>query len=305
MTMVDFLAQWTLRSSLLILGGAALLWMLRVKDPAIRLAACTAMLCGSLLIPALTAMLPAVPAARIAAPVPAEVTARAPTPPALSAPLPHSPRPAAPLNWIVAVEIIYALGTLVLLLRLGVGLAISVRLLRRSRATGRTTDEIDIRESDHVQAPVTLGTLRPAIVLPADWRRWDAATLEAVLAHERSHIRRHDPAVQVLSAIHRAILWHSPLSWFLHRSIVRMAEEASDDAAVAATSDRAFYAEVLLQFVRRESPRTEYEVGVPMARHERPDHRIHRILDGTSLSTRSNPRQSGGDSGCWGRRSPM
>ena len=31
-----------------------------------------------------------------------------------------------------------------------------------------------------VTAPVTLGIVRPEIVLPADWRKWDAAKLEAV-----------------------------------------------------------------------------------------------------------------------------
>ena len=110
-----------------------------------------------------------------------------------------------------------------------------------------------------------------------------AAKLDAVLAHERSHIRRHDPAVQLLSAIHRALLWHSPLSWFLHRRIVRVAEEASDDAAVAATRDRASYAELLLDFVQRGARRASWQ-GVPMARYGRPDERIHRILDGTALS---------------------
>ncbi len=150
---------------------------------------------------------------------------------------------------------------------------------------------IEIRESDRVAAPVTLGIARPAIVLPGDWRQWDGAKLDAVLAHERSHIRRCDPAVQLLSAIHRAFLWYSPLSWFLHRRIVRVAEEASDDAALAVTRDRALYAEVLLDFMRRSEGgsrgalvrRASWQ-GVPMARYGRADARIHRILDGTALS---------------------
>ena len=60
MTTVEFLAEWALRSSILILGGALLLWALRVKDSSVRLAAWTAMLLGSLAIPALTA-LPKIP----------------------------------------------------------------------------------------------------------------------------------------------------------------------------------------------------------------------------------------------------
>jgi multidrug efflux system membrane fusion protein len=152
----------------------------------------------------------------------------------------------------------------------------SARLLRASRATA----EPGIRESEQVTAPVTLGILRPVIVLPAGWREWDGAKLTAVLAHERSHIARYDPAVQLLSAVHRAALWFSPLSWFLHSRIVRVAEEASDDAAMAVTDDRASYAELLLEFMQRGV----CSAGVPMARYGRMDRRIQRILDSKVLS---------------------
>ena len=44
MLTLNFLAEWALRSSILILCGALLLRALRVHDPAVRLAAWTAML---------------------------------------------------------------------------------------------------------------------------------------------------------------------------------------------------------------------------------------------------------------------
>jgi RND family efflux transporter MFP subunit len=254
------------------------------------LAAWAAMLCGSLAIPVLTVALPKAPfavmriaSARVEAPLVVHDVASEPV-----GELPHAPALAPKrFDWVRAAVMIYVLGAFALLLRLCIGLAMSLRLLRSSRATNRTTYGIEIRESDRVAAPVTLGITRPAIVLPGDWRQWDAAKLDAVLAHERSHILRYDPAVQLLSAIHRALLWHSPLSWFLHQRIVRVAEEASDDAAVAVTRDRAVYAEVLLDFMRRSGGaqvrRASWQ-GVPMARYGRADHRIHRILDGTALS---------------------
>src|SRR5262249_13174491 len=115
------------------------------------------------------------------------------------------------------------------------------------------------------------------------WRQWDATTVNAVLAHECSHVRRRDPAVQLVSAIHRALLWHAPLSWLLHRRIVQVAEEASDDAAIAAMPDRAAYAEMLLDFMQRGVRKANLQ-GVPMARYARQEDRIQRILDGMECS---------------------
>jgi RND family efflux transporter MFP subunit len=292
---VEFLAGWALRSSILILGGALLLRALRVKDPSVRLAAWTAILCASLALPALTTALPKLPiiVTRTATRTQATPAAGRATP-AVAAPRPavaaEPPATSVPIRfgWPPAILALYACVAFALLLRLCVGLAMTLHLLRSSRSTGRQTVGIEVRESERVRVPVALGIARPAIVLPVDWRQWDRAKLDAVLAHEASHIRRHDVAVQALSAVHRALLWYSPLSWFLHTRIVRAAEEASDDAAMAVTGDRGLYAEVVLEFVQRavrppSLPGVNW-LSAPMARNSRPDKRIHRILDGTSLS---------------------
>src|SRR3569833_758650 len=56
-----FLAEWAIRSSILIFAGALLIWAIRFKDPAIRLAAWIALLMGSLLIPVMMTILPVLP----------------------------------------------------------------------------------------------------------------------------------------------------------------------------------------------------------------------------------------------------
>jgi bla regulator protein BlaR1 len=282
MHMLEFVAGWAIRSSLLILSGGLLVWALRTRDASIKHVAWTAMLLGSLAIPFLSAVLPKLPllmAHADARSVVATTPAFSPTPvksrdwEASDPQLAPAPKP---FDWMGAAAMLYSLIAAVSLLRLCVGLVLSRRLLRGSRET-----EISgVRESDRVGAPVTLGIVQPAVILPEDWREWDRVKLDAVLAHERSHIERWDPAVQLLSAVHRSLLWVSPLSWMLDRWIVRAAEEASDDAAVAATADPATYAELLLEFVaRRATP-----LGIGMARYGRPDKRIDRILDATSIS---------------------
>ncbi|HEY6345977.1 MAG TPA: M56 family metallopeptidase [Bryobacteraceae bacterium] len=283
------LAEWVLRSSVLILCGAGLLWMMRLKDAAVRLTAWTALLAGSLAIPALTLLLPKVPITvrhadsaliRQAIPVVPDSSFKRLPEPVHAA---RSASVAGRFDWTGIAVAIYCGVASLLLLRLVVGVVLSRRLLRDSKDTGRT-----FRESNEVAAPVALGVLRPVVVLPHDWRAWEEAKLNAVLAHERAHVQRHDPVIQMLSAIHRALLWIGPLSWFLHNRIVRTAEEASDNAAVAATQDPAFYAEVLLGFMQRGIRRVNW-LGVPMARYGRADRRIRRVLDSMPLSPRIKP----------------
>ena len=275
MSTIQFLAEWAVRSSVLIAAGALVLVVLRVKDSSVRLAGWVALLFGSVMLPLMKTSLPPV-RVTVTRPVAVSVLFFDATPNAALAVPAAVAKPRPVFDWARASLIAYFAIALGLLLRVGVGLAMSWRLLTRSR----DSELPGVRESEDVAAPVTLGIFRQAIVLPLDWREWDSAKLDAVLAHERSHIGRFDPAVQLLSAMHRAVLWFSPASWFLHSRIVRVAEEASDDAAVAVTRDRASYAECLLGFMRCK----ECGAGVPMARYGAPEKRIYRILDGTSLS---------------------
>jgi uncharacterized protein (TIGR03435 family) len=298
MTMIQFLGEWLVRSSILILAGALLVWLLRAKDPEFRLTAWTALLAGSMAIPLLAAALPKVPLPLLRAPARVSATASLPAPaepPAilrsprilgsLAAPAPPRPANARLFDRMRFAAVLYALPASALLLRLFAGFVISLHIFRRSRPTGIVAGRFEVRESELVASPVTIGVLRSAVLLPLDWRTWNSAKLEAVLAHERSHIRRRDPAAQFVSAIHRALLWASPASWFLHRGIVRTAEQISDDDAVAATHDRVSYAEILLEFVQRGVGQTSWQ-GVPMARYDRPEKRIRRILHSTAVPHR-------------------
>ncbi|HUO29795.1 MAG TPA: M56 family metallopeptidase, partial [Bryobacteraceae bacterium] len=214
MTMLTFLAAWMLRSAVLVLACAGLLKLLRVKDAAVALAAWSVTLFASLMIPVLSATLPAVnlPAApRYALPGPHIVAL--PAPPAGAFPLASSALPEP--RWPAYLFSAYLLGAAVLLLRVAIGVFLTRRLRNRTRPTGLTlAGGLPVHECRDLRVPAALGAIRSIVVLPQDWRAWPTAKLEAVLAHERSHVRRHDPAVQLFSAMHRAFLWPSPLSWW-------------------------------------------------------------------------------------------
>lgn len=199
------------------------------------------------------------------------------------------------LPWVVLAIAFFVIAFL-LLARIALGAVLAHRLVRSSttiadcgalrvlmsqaRAVGVISPP-RLAESDLVSVPVTLGVLRPAILLPPYWRKWDEATLRAVVAHEMSHIARRDALTQRLALMHRAIFWFSPLAWWLTRALADAAEEASDEAALIAGADRAFYAETLIGFFAAlsQNSRRVYWQGVSMAAPGQADRRVDRILN--------------------------
>jgi hypothetical protein len=291
MTILSFLGWWALRSSAIAIITAGLLKLFRVRSPSVRLASWTAALFASTLLPLLA---PALPAVRLQVPIRGLVRVAQPSNLPLTSSISvddhavspdngisHGRRTSEPLAWPSLLLSIYGLGAGLLLLRTGAGVAMTRRILRRSVVTGLLGDGRRVLESNDLTIPAAVGLLRPAVVLPSEWREWEAAKVGAVLVHELSHVRRRDPAIQLLSAAHRAILWFSPASWWMHDRIVRLAEDASDDAVMAVTPDRVSYAEVLLQFM--QCPRKRFQAeGVTMTRYGRAAGRIQRILDSTT-----------------------
>jgi len=166
------------------------------------------------------------------------------------------------------------------------------RLAAHSRAV-RLKKLPRLAESEIVLVPVALGVRRSCILLPAAWRDWDDAELDAVMAHEISHVKRGDALTQRLSLLHRAAFWFSPLSWWLDRRIAELAEEASDEAALVHGADRTRYAETLLSFFSEldsSSGRMRWQ-GVSMATPGTAERRVDRILAWKG-ATSSGPRKS-------------
>ncbi len=68
-----------------------------------------------------------------------------------------------------------------------------------------------LAESESVSVPLTLGVLRPMVLIPSGWRDWESTKLSAVIAHELSHVKRKDTLTRALSLIYRSVFWFSPL----------------------------------------------------------------------------------------------
>ena len=199
------------------------------------------------------------------------------------------------IPWSPISAAIYIAVALILLARFLVGLAFGRRLIQGSQRIDepRVTLRLASRayssglafipqavESELISVPVTMGALRSTILLPAGWREWDDAKLDAVVAHEVSHVARRDALTQRLSLLHRAIFWFSPLSWWLDRRLADLAEQASDEAALSCGADRKHYARILLGFFEalHAAPGRVWWQGVSMAKGGQAEQRVERIL---------------------------
>jgi TonB family protein len=174
---------------------------------------------------------------------------------------------------------LYLAGALLLVGRLAFGL---VALWRISLAAEPQPLPGDVRISAHIRSPATFGTI---VLLPSDARSWPSGRLDAVLAHERAHVRARDGYWSWLSRLHTAIYWFSPLAWWMQRRLESLAEATSDDAVVVAQHDPVAYAALLLEFAQKPNTRS---VAMSVAESHVPE-RIERLLAGTPPS-RALPR---------------
>jgi len=203
-----------------------------------------------------------------------------------SSPTPETQFPA-PIGDIAISPIAMALrlycGVAALFLgRLVLGLFTTIRLWRAAIPIPAdrlppTAASLQLRASGKVASPVTIGS---AILLPADYTSWDSEKLRIVLAHESSHIRQGDFYLQLLANLYAAMVWFSPLGWWLKHELADLAEAISDRAGMEEAASRAAYAQILLEFAA--APR-RVTIGVAMARPSSLSRRIERLLNDKSF----------------------
>lgn len=160
-----------------------------------------------------------------------------------------------------ALELIWAVGVVAVLLRAGLGMVLAARLRRRCRPlndqpwTRRIAEaraviglarHVTLLGSDRVSSAIAFGWLRPVIVLPNDAQTWDDERCRVVLLHELAHLARHDGVVRLVDRLIVALLWFHPLVLWASRRFHVEAERACDEAVIATGIRRSVYASHLL-----------------------------------------------------------
>ncbi|GAB3505183.1 M56 family metallopeptidase [Pseudoxanthomonas daejeonensis] len=97
---------------------------------------------------------------------------------------------------------------------------------------------VTLRLVDEIDTPAAVGWWRPMVLLPVSLlSRLPADYLEALLAHELAHVRRHDYLVNLLQGLAEALLFYHPVTWWLSRRIRDEREHVADRIAAEAMGD--------------------------------------------------------------------
>src|SRR5688572_23683 len=97
---------------------------------------------------------------------------------------------------------------------------------------------VALRLVDALDSPVAGGWWRPVVLLPVSVAlRLPAPYVEALLAHELAHVRRHDYLVNLLQRAVEALLFFHPVTWWLSRRVRIERELIADRLAADALGD--------------------------------------------------------------------
>ncbi len=245
------LAAWWIQCAILLGAGLVVPGVLGLRAPAIRLRLGQALLCAALLLPVLQPRRTA-PAAGPAASAVALLAITAAEPSAQS-----------PSMEAVVLAVLGG-GALIRVAFLAAGL-IRLRSIRRrawpfsevppgvAAAAARTKTRADVLVSGDVCSPVTVGAIRPVVLVPTDFVALPAAEQEAIACHEFRHVARRDGWSVLLEELIRALLWYQPAAWAVLSRVQRDRERAVDRETVAATGDRRTYVRALARLARRSA----------------------------------------------------
>lgn len=132
---------------------------------------------------------------------------------------------------------------------IGIVVMLAYAILSYLRLKKSVDPSIEIRDrilaSDDVKSPFILGMLRPRIYVPSSM---NGQTLEYVISHEMTHIKRGDHWWKPLGYLLLSVYWFNPLCWIAYILLCRDIEMACDEKVIRGMDNKskAAYSEALL-----------------------------------------------------------
>jgi hypothetical protein len=265
--------NWALQALLLIAAAGAVLALLRVTDPRLRLYTWHGVLGAALLLPFMQRW-------RI------DTAADSPSLDAAAGAARFAWEP-----WLAAFVVIGMAA------RAG-WMAAGLRQLRRLRlnatpwrplpawyrgfATGAGVSA-SLATSREIDSAVTFGVRRPAILVPGRLLEAPEPHQRAIVAHELHHVARRDWIWVLAEETLRIALWWHPAIWFALGEAQLAREEIVDRRTIAATGNRTGYLEALIA-AAGPAPAGALGFGPQFYRRRQLFTRVHRLLEEATMS---------------------
>jgi len=97
---------------------------------------------------------------------------------------------------------------------------------------------IGIGISQFVDSPCMVGLVKPVILLPLSClTQLSSDELEAVIAHELAHIKRHDVLHRMIQSIIETLFYYHPILSYISKQVTLEREHACDDLAIRVLED--------------------------------------------------------------------
>jgi beta-lactamase regulating signal transducer with metallopeptidase domain len=145
---------------------------------------------------------------------------------------------------------IWALGAAAVLIAWAIRWARVGRIVRAARPLDWPAP-MPVKASASLMEPGLVGFFRPVLVVPETLPgRLAKSEVDAILAHEISHLHRRDNITAALHMLVEALFWFHPMVWWIGGRMIAEREQACDEAVVKAGHDRAAYARSLVESCR-------------------------------------------------------
>lgn len=141
------------------------------------------------------------------------------------------------------------------------------------------TRQLEVLASNAIPGPVTVGVMRPAILLPeALFAESSSDVLTTAIGHEAAHIARRDFALNILLEFLSIPISFHPAVWLMRRRIEQAREMACDELVICRLMDSAAYARSMIAIAATAAPVAPgYTLGVFDG--DILEQRIRRLLD--------------------------
>ncbi|MDX1491690.1 MAG: M56 family metallopeptidase [Pseudohongiellaceae bacterium] len=126
----------------------------------------------------------------------------------------------------------------------------SHKVLAKLQSQAGLSRKVRLYTSHNLETPISFGLLSPAIVLPVSSSNWHQKTLDNVLLHELTHIRRLDWIALFIVYVIACVYWMNPMTWIMLKKFRIDTESACDESVLMSGQDSGNYAESLLTIAR-------------------------------------------------------